>query len=114
MSAVEALRAGLPDAARDIKLNLQSVLTQTTLNPAQRWGVAIATAIAARNPQLASAMTLDAQSEVPAAVIDDAQAAAALMSMNNIYYRFRHMIGKPAYSQMPARLRMTRMAKPST
>jgi alkyl hydroperoxide reductase subunit D len=34
--------------------------------------------------------------------------------MNNVYYRFRHLVGKPAYSEKPARLRMNRIAKPST
>jgi alkyl hydroperoxide reductase subunit D len=41
-------------------------------------------------------------------------AAAALMAMNNVYYRFRHFIGKETYSQKPARLRMNRLAKPAT
>ena len=33
--------------------------------------------------------------------------------MNNVYYRFRHIVGKPSYSDKPARLRMTRIAKPN-
>jgi alkyl hydroperoxide reductase subunit D len=36
------------------------------------------------------------------------------MAMNNVYYRFRHMVAKPAYAQKPARLRMNRLAKPAT
>ena len=48
-----------------------------------------------------------------AAVIDDALAAAALMAMNNVYYRFRHLVGKEVYSEKPARLRMNRMVKPA-
>jgi alkyl hydroperoxide reductase subunit D len=36
------------------------------------------------------------------------------MAMNNVYYRFRHVVGKPAYESMPARLRMNRLAKPAT
>jgi alkyl hydroperoxide reductase subunit D len=36
------------------------------------------------------------------------------MAMNNVYYRFRHMIGKPSYGTMPARLRMNRLAQPVT
>ena len=46
--------------------------------------------------------------------MEDARAAAALMAMNNVYYRFRHMVGKPAYSQRPARLRMQRIAQALT
>lgn len=114
MSRIEALRETISDPARDIKLNLQSVLQPGTLTPAQRWGVAIASAVAAHNPTLRDAIISDAQAEVGAEVIDDALAAAALMAMNNVYYRFRHLVGKPSYSQMPARLRMQRIAKPAT
>jgi alkyl hydroperoxide reductase subunit D len=46
-------------------------------------------------------------------VVDDAMAAAALMAMNNIYYRFRHLVGKPGYSERSPRLRMNRIAKPA-
>ena len=113
-NSVEALRATIPDVAKDIKLNLQSVLQPGALTPAQRWGVAIASAVAARNTALRDALIADAASEVGGDVIDDAVAAAALMAMNNVYYRFRHLVGKPSYSQMPARLRMQRIAKPLT
>jgi alkyl hydroperoxide reductase subunit D len=113
MSAVEELRAAIPETAKDIKLNLQSALLPGALSPAQRWGVAIASAVATRNERLRDAILHDARAEIGADVIDDALAAAALMAMNNIYYRFRHMIGKEKYSQLPARLRMQRIAKPA-
>jgi lipoyl-dependent peroxiredoxin subunit D len=114
MQAIDALREQLPDAARDIKLNLQSVLTNGTpsLTPAQRWGVAIASAHAARNEKLRAAILQDA--EATPEVVEDAKAAAVLMGMNNVYYRFRHLIGKETYSQKPARLRMNRLAQVAT
>jgi alkyl hydroperoxide reductase subunit D len=114
MSALEALRDSIPEPARDIRLNLQSVLQPGSLSPAQRWGVAIASAVATRNPRLRDALLGDARVEVGNDVIDDALAAAALMAMNNVYYRFRHLVGKESYSQMPARLRMQRIARPLT
>lgn len=114
MSAVEILRARLAENARDTKLNLQSVLQPGMLTTAQRWGVAVASAAAARNAELLEAMLADARLEAGDGVIDDALAAASLMAMNNVYYRFRHMVGKPSYDQMPARLRMQRIAKPAT
>ena len=113
MSAVEELRVTIPEVAKDIKLNLQSVLQPGALSPAQRWGVAIASAVAARNARLRDAILHDARAEIGADVIDDALAAATLMAMNNVYYRFRHMIGKEMYSQLPARLRMQRIARPA-
>jgi alkyl hydroperoxide reductase subunit D len=114
MSATESLRARIPEYARDIKLNLQSVLQPGTLSAEQRWGVAVASAAAARNRELFDALIADAQAEVGAAVIDDALAAASIMAMNNVYYRFRHLIGKESYEQKPARLRMQRIARPAT
>jgi alkyl hydroperoxide reductase subunit D len=104
----------VPDLAKDIRLNAQSVLAAASLTPAQRWGVAIATAVAARNPELRDALLAEARREVEEAVVEDALAAAALMAMNNVYYRFRHLVGKPVYSEKPARLRMNRIVKPAT
>ena len=34
------------------------------------------------------------------------------MAMNNIYYRFVHLVHAPDYKTLPAKLRMTAMAKP--
>ncbi|ACL63695.1 alkylhydroperoxidase like protein, AhpD family [Anaeromyxobacter dehalogenans 2CP-1] len=113
MAALDAIREALPEPARDIKLNLQAVLQPGTLTPAQRWGVAVATAAAARNERLLAAALADARAEVEPAVIEDALAAAAVMAMNNVYYRFRHMVGKASYAEKPARLRMNRLVKPA-
>jgi lipoyl-dependent peroxiredoxin subunit D len=112
MREIEKLREQMPDAARDIRLNLQTVFQSTTLTPSQAWGVALASAIAARNGELARAVLVEAQSKVDANVIEDAKAAAALMAMNNVYYRFRHMVGKETYAAKPARLRMNWIGKP--
>ncbi|MEO5769602.1 MAG: carboxymuconolactone decarboxylase family protein [Polyangia bacterium] len=112
-SALDDIRAALPEVARDIKLNLQAVLRETTLSAPQKWGVAVASAAAARNERLRAAVIADALREVDAAVVEDALAAAALMAMNNVYYRFRHLVGKEGYAQKPARLRMNRMVKPA-
>ena len=112
MSAVQDLAAEIVEPARDIKLNLQSVLAPNSLTPAQRWGSAIAAAIVSRNVRLQVAVVADARAEVDAGVVEDGVAAAAIMGMNNVYYRFRHLIGKPSYGELPARLRMNRILKP--
>ena len=111
---LEQIRDALPAFANDIKLNLQTVLQSTALTPAQRWGVAVATAAAARNPLLRDAVIGAARTEVGSAVVDDALAAATLMAMNNVYYRFRHLVGKESYASKPPRLRMNRIAKVTT
>lgn len=115
MKALEALRDEIAEPFRDLKLNLQSVLAGGgALTAEQRWGAAVASAAAAGHPGLRDAIVDAARAEVAPAVIEDALAAAALMAMNNVYYRFRHLVGKPSYTDKPARLRMNRIARPAT
>src|SRR5262249_40927477 len=42
--------------------------------------------------------------------VEGAKAAAAIMGMNNIYYRFLHLVEDNEYQSMPARLRMNVIA----
>ena len=115
MENLNALRELLPDAARDIKINLGNVLQPAALNAAQTWGVALSTAYASRNEKLTKALLADAKAAgIEDAVLEDAKAAAILMGMNNVYYRFRHLVGKEDYSQKPARLRMMRLSQVTT
>jgi alkyl hydroperoxide reductase subunit D len=115
MEQLNQLREQFPDAARDIKINLSNVLVPGALNAAQTWGVAICSAYAARNETLTKAVIADAKAAgIEDAVHEDAKAAAILMGMNNVYYRFRHIIGKEDYEQKPARLRMMRLKQVAT
>ncbi len=115
MEQLNILREQLPDAARDIKINLTNVLQPGALNAAQTWGVAVSSGYASRNTVLTKALIADARAAgVEETVLEDAKAAAVLMGMNNVYYRFRHVIGKEEYSQKPARLRMMRLKQVAT
>jgi alkyl hydroperoxide reductase subunit D len=116
MSAIEAIRDRLPDAARDIRLNLQTVMDSQTLSHDQKWGIALACAFAARNDALRNAFLEDAKAaNVSDAVLEDAKAAAVLMGMNNIYYRFRHFMGSEStYTTLRPNLRMQRIAQVAT
>lgn len=96
----------LPAYARDLKLNLQNVLAQQELTERQTWTVAVACALACRNEALSRAVLAEAASKLEPQQLESAKAAFAIMEMNNIYYRFRHMLAKDEYAHIPARLRM--------
>src|SRR5579885_1679267 len=103
---MEKLYDLFPDYARDLKLNLQNVLKQSELTEQQTWGTAVASAISARNPQLIEEVLAEGGRRLSPEALHAAKAAAAVMGMNNIYYRFQHLSGNERYSQIPARLRM--------
>lgn len=113
--SIADIKARIPDYAKDLKLNLSSVLTPEGapgLSETQILGTALASAIAARNVALARQIEAEAAARVDAATIEGAKAAAAIMGMNNIYYRFVHLVEDSEYGNLPARLRMNVIGKP--
>jgi alkyl hydroperoxide reductase subunit D len=96
----------LPNYSKDFRLNLPGLLQQSELTPQQAWGTLVASAFASRNAELLRTVIQEAAPHINEQVIEAAKAAAAIMGMNNIFYRFQHLIEKEKYSEMPARLRM--------
>ncbi len=113
-SQIETLLADLPDACKDVRLNLQSVLRGTSIEPATTHSAAISAAYFCGDRKLAEALAADASSVITADDLADAQAAAALMGMTTVYYRTRHLLGKESYLAMRPSLRMNRMLSPAS
>jgi alkyl hydroperoxide reductase subunit D len=103
---IEQLLDTIPDYAKDLRLNATSVLRQTELTEQQTWGAVVASAIAARNSTLTEVLLPEAERHLTPEAFQAAKAAAAIMGMNNVYYRFTHMIPGDRYAALPARLRM--------
>jgi alkyl hydroperoxide reductase subunit D len=109
---IEALKDTLPDYAKDLKLNLSSLANETLLTEQQRAGTFIACALAARNEAVTKAILASFAPLLSPEALDAAKAAAAIMAMNNIYYRFTHLASAEDYKTLPARLRMNVIGKP--
>jgi lipoyl-dependent peroxiredoxin subunit D len=103
---LEQLLEPLPEYAKDLKLNMGSVLRQTELTPQQTWGTAVATAMASRNAALIETVIAEAAPHLSEQALFAAKGAAAIMGMNNIFYRFHHLTSNDKYATLPARLRM--------
>lgn len=113
--SLDTIRDRIPDYARDLRLNLGSVLAPTGapgLTEKQIAAIALATAIASRNQDLTQAIESWAKPQLDDAYINGARAAAAIMGMNNIYYRFLHLVEDGEYQTLPARLRMNVIGNP--
>ena len=112
---IENVRDALPDYARDLKLNLGSVLAPNGapgLNEKQIWSIALATAIASRNTGFARSIEVNSRTHLGDADVQGAKTAAAIMGMNNVYYRFLHLVEDREYQTLPARLRMNVIGNP--
>ena len=106
------LRNTLPDYAKDLKLNLDSVLSDSGspgLDGKQIRVIALASAIASRYLPLNHAIEAFAAEQLSPEEIAGAKAAAAIMAMNNIYYRATHLIQNSEYATLRAGLRMNIM-----
>lgn len=112
MSHIENLKNAIPAYAKDLKLNLSSVAADTTLTPQQTWGGLLAAALASRNTTVIAAISAEAARVLTPQAFDAAKTAAAIMAMNNIYYRFVHLVSEAEYGTLPARLRMNALANP--
>jgi alkyl hydroperoxide reductase subunit D len=109
--SLDTLKARVPDYAKDIRLNLGSLANEPVLSTEQRAGVFVAAALASRNKEVTEALVTEFAPQLSAEAMEAAKAAAAIMAMNNIYYRFVHLAGGD-YGKMPARLRMNVLARP--
>jgi alkyl hydroperoxide reductase subunit D len=108
----EAVRESLPEYAKDLKLNLSTLAAEPALTEQQRAGTFVATALASRNPTLIKAVLADFGAKLSPEALNAAKAAASIMGMNNIYYRFVHLASASDYKNLPAKLRMTIIGKP--
>jgi alkyl hydroperoxide reductase subunit D len=107
---LETLLDTVPGYAKDLKLNFSTVVgQQTDLTAQQAWGTVVASAYATGNGDLLRAVVEQAAQHLSEQALDAAKGAAAIMGMNNIYYRFLHLTSNEKYRTMPARLRMNIM-----
>ena len=103
---INELLETVPAYARDLKLNLSSFLSQAELTEQQTWGTIVASAVASRNAEMVQAAIVDAAEHLSPQALEAAKGAAAVMGMNNVYYRFVHLSSNEKYGTIPARLRM--------
>lgn len=109
--SIDQLKNSIPDYAKDIKLNLSSIVRDTTLSEQQLWGTMLASALATKNSQVIACVSAEAVAHLSEQAQNAAKAAASIMAMNNVYYKFVGMIGGD-YKTMPAGLRMNVIANP--
>jgi alkyl hydroperoxide reductase subunit D len=111
--SLDALREALPAYAKDLSLNLSSLAGETVLTDQQKWGAFVASAHAVGVPAVVTNLEAAARAAgLSEDALSAARGAAAIMGMNNVYYRSLHLMKNKEYATLPARLRMNILANP--
>ncbi|MEO1039203.1 MAG: carboxymuconolactone decarboxylase family protein [Pseudomonadota bacterium] len=110
--SLDTLKNRLPDYAKDIKLNLSSLGRETVLDDQKKYGSFLASAYAVGVDDVTRDILAEVEGKLSDEAIRAAKAAAAIMGMNNVYYRFVHLASAKDYGTLPAKLRMNTIANP--
>jgi len=110
--SLAALQDLLPAYARDMAQNLSVLSEETVLSEPQKWGVFLACAYAVGVGDVVRLIEAEASLALIPEAVTAAKSAAAIMGMNNVYYRALHLIPNQEYAALPARLRMNVLGNP--
>ncbi|MEV7679545.1 alkyl hydroperoxide reductase [Streptomyces sp. NPDC088341] len=109
---LDELKAAIPEYAKDLRLNLGSVIGNSELPPQRLWGTVLVCAIASRSRAVLLALEPEARARLSPEAYTAAKSAAAVMAMNNVFYRTRHLLSDPEYGKLRAGLRMNVIGNP--
>ena len=110
---IDAIQDALPAYAKDLSLSLAALTAEPVLSPQQLWGACLASAHAVGAPVPVRAFAAVArEAGLSEAALTAARAAAAVMAMNNVYFRALHLMENAEYRALPSRLRGNFAASP--
>ena len=110
--SLNALKNRIPDHAKDIKLNISSLGRESVLDDQKKYGCFLASAYAIGDREVLTDIMEEIEGKLSDEAINGAKAAASIMGMNNVYYRFIHLASASDYKTLPAKLRMNVIANP--
>ena len=110
MNSLKEFADTLPDYAKDLRLNLSSILSDQLLGDQRKYGLLLACAHGTGYRPLVAAAEAEVAGKLSPEAANAARGAAAVMAMNNVYYRFVHLASNPVYGTLPSKLRMNFIA----
>lgn len=104
---VDQLKEGIPDYAKDARLNIDAVIKRSTLEPVVAEACALAAAFATGNTRMWQWISSQMTNTVER---DAAITAASVMAMNNVWYPYVEMVDDVNLKGLPPQLRMNAIA----
>lgn len=110
--SIDTIQNLIPAYARDLSSNLTNLLAETLLSDQQKWGTFLSCAHAIGVPAVVQNIEAAAAEIMTPEAVTAAKAAAAIMGLNNVYFRALHLMQNKEYEKMRAGLRMNILANP--
>ncbi|HEY0315592.1 MAG TPA: carboxymuconolactone decarboxylase family protein [Sphingomonas sp.] len=110
--SLKTFTEALPDYAKDLRLNMGSLLSDQMLGDQRKYGLLLSCAHGSGYKPIVEAAEAECAGKLSPEAANAARAAAAIMAMNNVYYRFVHLASNPEYGTLPAKLRMNVIGSP--
>ena len=110
--SLKSFAEALPEYAKDLRLNVGSLLSDASLTDQRKYGLLLACAHGTGYKPIVDAAEAECAPKLTPEAANAARAAAAVMAMNNVYYRFVHLASNKEYGTLPAKLRMNVIGSP--
>lgn len=109
----ETILNNIPEYAKDIKLNLSSLINNhAPLSDNLFVGSVLAAAFATKDVTLSRDVSEVVQDLLKPNEVNAVHSAVSIMGMTNIYYRFTDLVEDKSYATMPSGLRMNILRDP--
>lgn len=111
--SLEAMVLGETKYLRDARINLKNVLQSTNFTLKEAYLLALSIAVNEKNDVLSASFSASAKENGATDVeLAETHACTSLLTVNNVFYRFRHFMKKDSYQTMPAGIKMNLMVNP--
>ena len=98
---------------KDLKINVSNALKYATLTEKEAVLLALAVSVNQKHEITINSLTELAKTKGASdAEINEIHALTSLLNANNVFYRFKHFVGKEFYNTAPAGIRMSIMMNP--
>jgi len=113
LSAIDEMIKGESKYVRDLRINVKNAVQSENISLKEAYLIALGVSVNEKNKVLIKSFTtLATEHDATEAEIAEVYACTSLLSVNNVFYRFRHFVEKESYQNMPARIKMNIMMNP--
>ncbi len=107
---VDDLKNKVPDFAKDVKLNFSSLIMNSDFDEKLVYGCAYASSLALDDNQISLVLEEECSKRYGVEFIDSVKATVVIMTLNNVWYKYRDAMPNSEMKMAPQRMRVNVMA----